>query len=351
MIARLVVFLLLILISRPFLWSGVNAGKFVAYFFQKYSPLRITTTSIRSLTATRFASAEARGLINANERRASHAVNGHTGATSRIFYQKLNRLRDAEDAQSAWKKLRLSEQGEDNSLPPQQMVAKQHHEEDEEEGEASGIPPTGTWTPRPPPPPAPPRYAPPCSFPLLRGRSSADDEDDHGDHGEDEEDGDHSRRNCLQEQEQQIVRRSFPCCSALNTSRPQSPLLGGSAVHGCSDWGSMHACGSSAREMTMIAGTTNLLARRRAPWSDEELAWIGNWLDEHPESQYELRRGGHRLYRECLNDIILDASVRAIFHPLHVIDSTRLRHGFRKLLSTPHYGGAAASNAAEGTLI
>jgi hypothetical protein len=173
---------------------------------------------VRSLTATRFADAEARGVINKNELRASHAVNGHTGTTSKDFYVKRARLEDAKATNQAWKKVRLSE---------------------------------GSSTPR--------------TIPTK--------------------------------------------CESTDV-----------VVHGFTDWGRDHP--------TMKASTD----AKRAEWSQSELEWIELWANTNLPDGISGAVGtnnGH--IRKCLEDIIRDKEARRLFHPLHVADSGRLRHGFRKL--------------------
>lgn len=60
---------------------------------------------------------------------------------------------------------------------------------------------------------------------------------------------------------------------------------------------------------------------KRAVWSIAEKEWIQRWIQAHPGRE----TGG---YAKCLQDIRADPSARCLFHPLHVLDSSRIRSGF-----------------------
>lgn len=208
-------------------------SRLVRGFFLHNSPLRVTTNGLRSLTATRFTEAQANGVISSDELRSAHAVNGHTGTTSRDYYVKQSRLQDAINAQQAWKKVRMTE-------PPMTPVA--------------------TTTSRP----------------IVATGGS-----DHDDH------------------------------HATVT------------LHGFGDWGRNHPAGKAGVNV------------RRAEWTAEELDWISNWLRTNVGDSISAAVGSSQCHiRRCLDDIIRTKTARRIFHPLHVADSGRLRHGFRKILSS-----------------
>ena len=63
---------------------------------------------------------------------------------------------------------------------------------------------------------------------------------------------------------------------------------------------------------------------KRAVWSLAEKEWIRLWIEQHPEKVTG--------YAKCLADINADPSARDIFHPLHVLDSKRIRSGFEAVL-------------------
>lgn len=59
---------------------------------------------------------------------------------------------------------------------------------------------------------------------------------------------------------------------------------------------------------------------KRAVWSVGEKEWISNWIQRHPDKVTG--------YAKCLQDIHADPAARFLFHPLHVLDSKRIRSGF-----------------------
>lgn len=77
------------------------------------------------------------------------------------------------------------------------------------------------------------------------------------------------------------------------------------------------------------------VACKKAPWSDEEVWYIGNWCDQHPPAP-----GGQsqNLVAMCLRHIKTDPVALSIFHEHHVLDNGRLRHGYRKYLKMKEEG-------------
>jgi hypothetical protein len=63
---------------------------------------------------------------------------------------------------------------------------------------------------------------------------------------------------------------------------------------------------------------------KRALWSLGEKDWIRDWIAAHP--------GKETGYAKCLADITADPAARCIFHPLHVLDSKRIRSGFEAVV-------------------
>jgi hypothetical protein len=87
------------------------------------------------------------------------------------------------------------------------------------------------------------------------------------------------------------------------------------------DWGSAH--GSYGTDC------------KKAPWTDEEVRYVGNWCDQHPPAP-----NGHsqNLVAMCLRHIRSDPVALSIFHQHHVLDNGRLRHGYRKYLKLKEEG-------------
>lgn len=65
--------------------------------------------------------------------------------------------------------------------------------------------------------------------------------------------------------------------------------------------------------------------RKKARWTDAEVRYIGNWCEQ------QLRINPHHgtLAAACLKHIMADPAAQRIFHEIHVLDSARLRHGYR----------------------
>jgi hypothetical protein len=65
-------------------------------------------------------------------------------------------------------------------------------------------------------------------------------------------------------------------------------------------------------------------SQMRAPWTEEEVDFVGNWCTknilDHPEWE-------KTIVSKCTKYIKSTPAVRELFHPLHVTDSSRLRHG------------------------
>ena len=74
---------------------------------------------------------------------------------------------------------------------------------------------------------------------------------------------------------------------------------------------------------------------KKAPWTVEEVRYVGNWCDQHPPAP-----NGHsqNLVAMCLRHIRSDPVALTIFHEHHVLDNGRLRHGYRKYLKMKEEG-------------
>jgi hypothetical protein len=58
---------------------------------------------------------------------------------------------------------------------------------------------------------------------------------------------------------------------------------------------------------------------KRVPWSSAEINYVGKWCESHKECS--------NVVANCLKAIRNDQQVLALFHPIHVEDSGRLRYG------------------------
>jgi len=66
----------------------------------------------------------------------------------------------------------------------------------------------------------------------------------------------------------------------------------------------------------------------KAPWTEAEKAYVGLWVEEHAEKHGEEAQN----VAQCLKFIRHDPHAIRIFHANHVVDCTRLRHGWRQYL-------------------
>jgi len=63
----------------------------------------------------------------------------------------------------------------------------------------------------------------------------------------------------------------------------------------------------------------------RAPWTKEEIEFVGNWCRTTIAAQPAWAK---TIVAKCVKHIKASPSVREIFHPLHIYDSSRLRYAF-----------------------
>jgi len=88
------------------------------------------------------------------------------------------------------------------------------------------------------------------------------------------------------------------------------------------DWGTKHP----DYQKTTVKGNS---VAKRAIWTDEEIQYIANYclqkVEENPEAKFTI-------VASCLNHINMDPDALPIFHANHVLDSSRLRSGYRAAL-------------------
>jgi hypothetical protein len=85
--------------------NGIRVGRFVSAFFKRVAGLNITTTTIRAIVATESATLLNTGAITADERDSIQNISGHSGETSKKFYQKRSRMQDMANAADVHSKL------------------------------------------------------------------------------------------------------------------------------------------------------------------------------------------------------------------------------------------------------
>ena len=79
---------------------------------------------------------------------------------------------------------------------------------------------------------------------------------------------------------------------------------------------------------------------KRARWTEEEVSYIGSWCAN------KMRENPHctTLVAQCREHILTDPFALPIFHSIHVLDSGRLRTGYRAWVSTQKEGFEAFDN-------
>jgi hypothetical protein len=89
-------------------WFGnmeQRIGYRVTAFFKETIGIPISTTSIRSLVETESDQAFKKGLLDLETKESIHSLNGHSGRTSKDYYQKEIRARDVRNARIAFNTL------------------------------------------------------------------------------------------------------------------------------------------------------------------------------------------------------------------------------------------------------
>lgn len=64
-----------------------------------------------------------------------------------------------------------------------------------------------------------------------------------------------------------------------------------------------------------------LSPKKRIPWTSYEINFVGKWCDKNSKCP--------NMVAQCLKAIHSDSSIKSHFHPSHIEDSTRLRHGLQ----------------------
>ena len=89
------------------------------------------------------------------------------------------------------------------------------------------------------------------------------------------------------------------------------------------DWGTKHP---DYQKIT-VKGQTVM---KRATWTDEEIEYIAKYCLQKVETNPEAKA---TIVASCLEHIQRDPEALPIFHPNHVLDSSRLRNGYRSALN------------------
>ena len=252
-------------------------GRRLTDFYRRTMKLHVTTTTIRALMETETKNAELRGEITPAQRISVQNVNGHTGATVKAFYLRDDRSADATMARRAF---------------TQMSVSKLKRVRDGELVDAKV-----------------------SNLKNKRKKSDGfESDDDRGNqrqqsHNVDDDVADN--RKAVQQPQ------SLDLMSVM-----QSELDGEAHRHWRSadtlepsQWGSDHP---EKRENV-----------RRVNWTESELNYIVDWCTDAMRKQPALRK---TIVAQCREAIWLDPTAMKIFHVNHVLDTDRLKAGYRKAI-------------------
>jgi hypothetical protein len=62
----------------------------------------------------------------------------------------------------------------------------------------------------------------------------------------------------------------------------------------------------------------------RATWTEAEIDFVGNWCNKNIQDNPAWEK---TIVSRCTKYIKSTPAIRELFHPIHISDSTRLRHG------------------------
>ncbi len=272
----------------------IRVGRFVAAFFKRVAGLNITTTTIRSLVATESANLLNTGAITADARDSIQNISGHSGETSKKYYQKRSRLRDMENATLVHSKILgmptsdIPDSNDLDDISPAQAL------DDDDVIELDNMFSTPTVT---------------TTTGLLDSFPPLDS----------------------------VLRVSYGSPTTLATPTPTvttttgllhpSPTL--DSVLRVS-YGSPTTLATPTPTVTTTTGllhpSPTLDSVRRVPWSPKEITIVGTWCkrfrEQHP--------GNVNVVAKCLEFINKNDKLKEHFRPHHVMDSTRLRWGWQK---------------------
>ena len=117
---------------------------------------------------------------------------------------------------------------------------------------------------------------------------------------------------------------------------PLSQVLVGESFHIASNVADMGIANRALMDVSIntsasnigIAHPCHLFEGRRITWTKFEVSHVGTWCksyqEEFPSAQ--------NVVAKCLDAILKNSKVRELFHPHHLMDSSRLRWGWKKYL-------------------
>ena len=311
----------------------IRVGRFVAAFFKRVAGLNITTTTIRSIVATESATLLNTGAITAEARDSIQNISGHSGETSKKYYQKRSRLRDMENATLVHSKILgmptsdIPDSNDLDNISPAQALDDDNN--DDYFIELDNM------------------FATPDSNDLDNiSPAQALDDDNNDDYFIEL---DNMFATPTGATTTGLLHPFPPLDSVLRVSYG-SPTIPATITTptGATTTGLLHpfppldsvlrvSYGSPTNPATIAtptgATTTGLLhpfppldSVRRVPWSPKEISIVGTWCkrfrEQHP--------GNINVVAKCLEFINKNDKVKEHFHPHHVMDSARLRWGWQK---------------------
>jgi hypothetical protein len=232
-------------------------GQRVTAFFKRHLQLHITTTAIRSLVETTMDTMHAQGRITNEQRASIHAINGHSGATTKDYYIQKVRGNDVQHAREAFQAMFGAAKDAAAAAADVEAAAA-----DVDQAQSDNT----AWSPLP--------------LPINA----------------------QSRTESASSRTPSMPTSPLPALPVLWQQRPAVVAI---------DFGTAHPDYKS----TAV----------KARWTDEEKDYIGRWcarkLNENPLT--------NSVVAKCRKHILQDPDAWPIFHANHVLDSGRLRNGYR----------------------
>ena len=249
-------------------------GKRVTICLKRLLGKSINVTTIRSMVEMEMQDAMLRGDATAIEHAGVRNINGHSSATVSTYYLLQDRQKDVYNSRNAFAMLTNSKSplGQDKSDDTTGIG----HEEDNDWTAHSCVSPTDNIAV-----PSTPILTPTLTLtPTLNSTSTI---------------------GLFPSRPTMDFQQNFAARMALIRNPPQP-----------ASWGADHPHKKTGK----------------APWTEAEKAYVGLWVEEHAEKHGEEAQN----VAQCLKFIRNDPHALRIFHANHVVDCTRLRHGWRQYL-------------------
>jgi hypothetical protein len=254
-----------------------HMGVRVTSFFQREMNLHITTTAIRSLVETTMDDLHEDGFISSSQKSSVHAINGHSSDVVADYYLRKARGRDVLRARSAFEFVDTQPNTSHGQASHQQQVNTQPPALAPALALPSTPAPPALALPSTPAPPAlalPSTPAPPAHLPAFDDLVGM------------------------------FLTATGPSGQSRWQPRPKAQAL---------QFGTAHP-------------DYNSLAKR-ARWTEEELDYIAKYCAED-----RIRNPNNvNVMAGCLKQIMADPDALPIFHVIHILNTARLRNGYRSI--------------------